>query len=539
MLLKSNDKASDILLVGIENEGRKIEWLNLGYLYSYLSVNGISCDVITGHIDSLDIIKAIQENNYKVVGFSLLQNNFMQTLSLCNKIREISQTIKIVLGNSESNVYAEWILDNYKSVDIIIMGEGEISLYNVCKAIIDNKPLNDVLGIYYREKDYYIRTPPQPLIENLDELPFPNRDVVYTDNNIHHLLGSRGCDGFCSFCESDIIFRANSNRRTVRQRSVENIIDEICYFMGKNSFTYFVFEDRTFICNSENPIDRLRKIKSLLSLKKLNIQFSFYVRAEQITNEYCEALLPLKDCGLDSIFIGFESGSEEDLKLFNKIAKLSDNQKAVNIIRDYGILDGSCGISLNFGLIPFHPYSSYDSIRQTLLFLQQNELLLVNNYGEVLNKMMISGTTPITKKLRRDGLLINSNNKPILDPYSYIYINDYVDDLHNKMKYLLNKLKLDRIPNRIIQNYHQACRYSNVNYQIKKIVDNLKYINNYYITACLFILNSHENSKIEYCEIDDYICCEKEFIEKIINELIAINNRLIITLEKNNRLAYK
>ena len=421
MLLQNREnnsiKTKDILLVGIENDGRKIEWLNLGYLYSYLKDKGISSDVITGKETDLDIIKAIQIYNYKVIGFSLLQNNFLQTLNLCNKIRETSQTIKIVLGNSESNVYSEWILDNYKSIDVIIMGEGEISFYNVCKAIINNEPVNNILGIYYREKNTYIRTPPQPLIKNLDELPFPNRDVIYTDNNIHHLLGSRGCDGFCSFCESDLIFRTNNKNRNVRQRSVENIIDEVCYFIEKNSFTYFVFEDRTFICNSDHPIDRLRKMKSLLSTKKLNIQFSFYVRAEQITNEYCEALFSLKETGLDSIFIGIESGSEEDLKLFNKIARLNDNQKAINILRTYGVLDGSGGISLNFGLIPFHPYSSYNSIRQTLLFLQQNQLLLVNNYGEIINKMMISGTTPITQKLRRDGLLINLDKCPIIDPY--------------------------------------------------------------------------------------------------------------------------
>ena len=463
----------------------------------------------------------------------------MQTLNLCNKIRETSQTIKIVLGNSESNVYSEWILDNYKSIDVIIMGEGEISFYNVCKAIINNEPVNNILGIYYREKNTYIRTPPQPLIKNLDELPFPNRDVIYTDNNIHHLLGSRGCDGFCSFCESDLIFRTNNKNRNVRQRSVENIIDEVCYFIEKNSFTYFVFEDRTFICNSDHPIDRLRKMKSLLSTKKLNIQFSFYVRAEQITNEYCEALFSLKETGLDSIFIGIESGSEEDLKLFNKIARLNDNQKAINILRTYGVLDGSGGISLNFGLIPFHPYSSYNSIRQTLLFLQQNQLLLVNNYGEIINKMMISGTTPITQKLRRDGLLINLDKCPIIDPYSYIYINDYIDDLYNRMKYLLGKLKLDKIPNRIIQNYHQACHFNKMNYQMKSIIDTLQQINNFYITACLFILDTHEKSTIEYCEIDDYINIEMKIIDKMINELIGINNRFIITLEKNNRLAYR
>ena len=107
------------------------------------------------------------------------------------------------------------------------------------------------------------------------------------------------------------------------------------------------------------------------------------------------------------------------------------------------------------------------------------------------------------------------------------------------MKYLLGKLKLDKIPNRIIQNYHQACHFNKMNYQMKSIIDTLQQINNFYITACLFILDTHEKSTIEYCEIDDYINIEMKIIDKMINELIGINNRFIITLEKNNRLAYR
>lgn len=86
-------------------------------------------------------------------------------------------------------------------MDFGILGEAEDTL----KDILDNKPKNNILGIYYKENDEVKFTGKRPFIEDLDSLPFPARHLV--NNNIYRrpdnnkvqatIKVSRGCPFHC------------------------------------------------------------------------------------------------------------------------------------------------------------------------------------------------------------------------------------------------------------------------------------------------------------------------------------------------------
>ena len=75
-----------------------------------------------------------------------------------------------------------------------------------------------------------------------------------------------------------------------------------------------------------------------------------------------------REAGLRHILIGLESGREEALQRLNKKTTVEQNEKALTILRSYGI-------EPNVGFIMFEPDSSVEDLRINFEFLKRNHLL--------------------------------------------------------------------------------------------------------------------------------------------------------------------
>jgi len=73
-------------------------------------------------------------------------------------------------------------------------------------------------------------TPDRPFIEDLDRLPWPDRDLLDMDKytlfnkpiRIAHVMASRGCPYGCMYCITSYYWG-----RRYRYRSAKNVADEI------------------------------------------------------------------------------------------------------------------------------------------------------------------------------------------------------------------------------------------------------------------------------------------------------------------------
>lgn len=323
---------------------------NMGLLYiqSYLKQNNpnVICEVFDWHfeclkqfleykkqtkinnpdwcIENLEFIlrSKIIEFKPEIVGVSGLyefsKNIFHKTLEI---VKDVDNKIVTVVGG----IYPTTNEMNDKNIDFIIKGEGEVKFKDLIykqlhkKGYIDTNEFNNYLFKNGYKKDF---------IENLDDLPFPERNNigkynVYGRQFIDRFLDQenvktatiqtdRGCPCHCKYCSGNVI-----TNRNFRHRSVENIIQEIKQFKYKHNINVFLF-------NSENASVNTKWSKELFkALIPLNIKWAhcggFYVNS--MDKEYVDLAI---ESGLIMFNLAIESGSKRIQKLTNKSESIVD-----------------------------------------------------------------------------------------------------------------------------------------------------------------------------------------------------------------------
>ncbi len=248
---------------------------------------------------------------------------------------------------------SEEIMNKHSELDIVIFGEVEETL----KEILNNKPLNEIKGIYFRNNNEIIFTGQRPFIENLDEIPFPARHLV--DNSIYRrpdnnkvqavIKVSRGCPFHCFFCLATPVSGAK-----VRKRSVENIFEEIKECVEKYGITNFVFWSDIFNIDREWVFALCNKIIE----SGLKITWSANTRAD--TADFEMAKIMYKS-GCRLVSIGVESGSQYMLDKIGKKIKLDDVRRTVSIFKKAKIR------IYNYFVIGL-PWESEETIEDTIKF---------------------------------------------------------------------------------------------------------------------------------------------------------------------------
>lgn len=217
------------------------------------------------------------------------------------------------------------ILEEHKALDIGILGETEETL----REILEGKPKQDILGIYYRDDLLIKFTGKRPFIEDVDSIPFPARHLV--DNSIYRrpdnnkvqavIKVSRGCPFHCFFCLATPVSGAK-----VRRRSTDNILAEIRECVEKYNITNFLFWSDIFNLDREWVFDLCQKIID----SGLKITWSANTRADTADLEMAEKMY---ESGCRLVSIGVESGSQYMLDKMGKKITLDDIRNTVKIFK--------------------------------------------------------------------------------------------------------------------------------------------------------------------------------------------------------------
>ena len=199
-------------------------------------------------------------------------------------------------------------LQNTPGLDAICLGEGEYPLLELTKALSGERKLTDIPGLWVRMGDRIHKNPSPPFIQNLDELPFPDRglfdyqSIVDSDFGTALFMFSRGCPYKCTFCSNHAL-RQIQEGRYVRFRSRENCMEEIESVLTNYDVNILYFNDDVFTLNREFVLDFCDEYK-----KRFNLPFHVNTRVEKLDDEMCKAL---KDAGCSRIDIGVECGGED------------------------------------------------------------------------------------------------------------------------------------------------------------------------------------------------------------------------------------
>ncbi|MBU1864474.1 MAG: B12-binding domain-containing radical SAM protein, partial [Candidatus Omnitrophica bacterium] len=245
------------------------------------------------------IVKKVKKETPDIVGISVVTGaNYVHTLRIAQAIKRLNSDILIVLGGVLPTLYPDLIIHE-PLIDALCIGEGEVTFVEYVDKI-ENKEPPLVKGIWYKEKDgTVIKNELRPLINNLDDIAFPNWDYWDMDKHVkasRFMSGalacgaSRACPYDCSFCFEPVLRKAVPGK-SYRTRSAENIIREIEFNVnkyGKYGISHIDFYDSILGFDRQ----QLEKFCALFVKHGLDKKLTWagVTRVEMITEEWARCV---------------------------------------------------------------------------------------------------------------------------------------------------------------------------------------------------------------------------------------------------------
>lgn len=312
-----------------------------------------------------DFISDLKEISPKFLVLNAASTTLKTDLAPLIKAKEVLPGLKIIAKGAHFNIFDTKTLEDYPDLDIVIRGEAEFTLLEILKG----ENLSEILGITYREGESIFRNPNRPFIENLDEIPYPARDLI--DNSIYRrpdtdeiqavIKVSRGCPYHCFFCLATPVSGSK-----VRVRSPKNIVGEIKECYEKYGIKNFIFWSDLFNLDHAWVKALCREIID----SKLKITFSTNTRADSADIETAKLM---KKAGCSLVSIGIESGSQEILDKIGKKITLAQIKNTVKMFKKIGIkVYGYYVVGL--------PWESEDTFRETMNFAKSLNTEYVSFY---------------------------------------------------------------------------------------------------------------------------------------------------------------
>lgn len=341
--------------------------LGICYISSVLKRENYKVDIIdqAGIGYNLEQINNwIKKKDPDIIGFSTLTNSGSgKNAAMISKvIRKWNPNVKIIFGNRHATVNDYRILEKYPEVDVCVLNEGEITFLELVEAYEKNLSLKNIKGITYRNNGKIIRNEKRKIIQDLDEIPFPDRkslNIEYTGSyaNIEFapegftsIVSSRGCPYKCSFCYG-------SRGEGFRTRSVENILEEILY-LESEGYSFINFVDDNFTLSQKRVI----KLCQLMRKNKIDIDWICEGRVNQVSDQM---LNEMQRANCRIMCFGVESANQRILNYYNKGITPEQSLKAVKKAHKakIPIILGS--------FIVGAPGETYEEIYNTLKFAQK------------------------------------------------------------------------------------------------------------------------------------------------------------------------
>lgn len=304
--------------------------LLLTYAASYVRSKGHKVELVDAQAEAISVKSFIEKTKRLNPDFLVCETStpsFTNDADIVNLLKkEIPGLRTVFLGPHVSALPEESLKTS--NIDCVVMGEYEESLLEY----IENGPKR-TKGIAYKSNGQVVINDPRGYIENLDNLPFPARDLLpnykYFDpilkNPFTFILGGRGCPYRCTFCN----WPQTIAGRKYRVRSPQNIVDELQEILEKYNFRSILFNDDTFTANREHATGVCEEI-----LKRgLKFPWACYARADTTD---IGMLSMLRKSGCYLLKIGVESGNQEILDRVRKGYKIERVKEAVRLMLDMG-----------------------------------------------------------------------------------------------------------------------------------------------------------------------------------------------------------
>jgi anaerobic magnesium-protoporphyrin IX monomethyl ester cyclase len=276
-----------------------------------------------------------------VASSSLATCNTYVVAKTLETAKRVNQKILTVTGGQHFTATAQQSLEAYPEIDVIVRGEGEQTLAELITNANRRSAFPKIEGISFRNDTKITHNPNRPLIENLEDLPYPGYHLVKEIVDKYHFAamagrdvpyalieGSRGCPHQCTFCTQWQHWQA-----TWRLKSPKRIADEMvsCYNDYGSRFVWLT-DDNFGAGNRANEI-----ADAIIERGPTN-ELSWFVQARCDDIVRNKAALPkLRKSGLMWVLLGVENSESSTLEDFRKGITPEDARAAVKLLKENGI----------------------------------------------------------------------------------------------------------------------------------------------------------------------------------------------------------
>ncbi len=246
-------------------------------------------------------LKAYQPD---LVGFSVDTYSYQWALGMARDIKK-EMPVPIILGGIHPTSVPERVIDN-ESVDMVCVGEGEYAMLELVNSMAKGRVDHAIRNIWFKKDGRVIRNEVRPLIEDLDALPMPDKELYYSvsphSSEIYFIMTGRGCANSCSYCCHSYLKGIYKNKgKYLRQRSIDNIIEELVHARDKYRIKMVRFWDDDFMVGRNAGWFRefSRRYK-----EKVGLPFICYLYPRDVPEE---VIRDLKEAGCCEVNIGVQS----------------------------------------------------------------------------------------------------------------------------------------------------------------------------------------------------------------------------------------
>lgn len=341
-------------------------WLPLPFVYLGGSLRVAGYDVeIYDAMSKFDewpqIIKRIESSKPDVIATGAIT----ATINDCLRILEIGKSLDsgvvTVIGGVHTNFQWREIIEDNPTVDYVVRGEGEQAFPELLDCHFGGGNLEGVQGIAYRLDGRATATQTRPFLTSLSGLPMAWDLIEWKDYSYRPTPGStlavvsyaRGCVQACSFCSQQLFWE-----QTWRSRTPENFVDELQFLRTEFGVNVAMIADEAPTTSAKD----WRRVLDLLVERDLGMEILLETRVTDIVRD--EHILDrYRRAGIDHIYVGVESGSQDQLDRFNKNIKVEQSKKALDLINEADMISET---SFVLGM----PEDTAASIKETVKLAQ-------------------------------------------------------------------------------------------------------------------------------------------------------------------------
>jgi len=408
-------RTQNVLLVGFQDQDN----LGLRYLMSAVKGSGHLANIMTYASNPEPLLARIRKDQPTVVGFSLIFQYMAPDFArVIAALRENGVTAHITMGGHYSSFEYGEILRRIPGLDSVVRFDGEVTLVKMLQCFGTDTDWHSIPGIAFRDAQGQVQaTPLHEPVANLDMLACPDRASINYEGHpmpTASILGSRGCPWDCSFCSIRPFYEAQGGQLR-RLRSPRAVVDEMIDLHRNRGVPIFLFQDDDFLAGGQMARNWAGQISGMIAEAGLAGEMAFKIscRSDEIREDIVEQMMA---GGLTHVYMGVESGDEEGLLNMSKRLKPEAHLNAGRILK-------KLGLSFDFGFMLLDPYSTFDSIRSNIAFL---DAFIGDGWSVApFCRMLPYAGTPIKEKLQAEGRLLGTPFEP-----DYLFLDPKLDHFY-------------------------------------------------------------------------------------------------------------